>query len=92
MQDPSDTRPANPRGSAATAADVELQAALCARLWDSGLDVSEIALNVADGCVTIEGAIGTLADREAVEARIRAAGGVREVVNHVSVAPDRTGG
>ncbi|WP_439686015.1 BON domain-containing protein [Cupriavidus oxalaticus] len=92
MQDPSNPRPANPRGTAATAADVALQATLCARLWDSGLDVSEIALNVANGCVTIEGAIGTVADREAIEARIRAAGGVREVVNHVSVAPDRTGG
>ncbi|TDF65529.1 BON domain-containing protein [Cupriavidus sp. L7L] len=92
MQDPSNTPPANPRGTAVTAADVELQAALCARLWDSGLDVSEIALNVAEGRVTIEGAVGTQADRAAIEASIRASGGVREVVNHVSVAPDRTGG
>ncbi|GLC92986.1 hypothetical protein Tamer19_23940 [Cupriavidus sp. TA19] len=92
MQDPSNPPRTNPRGTAVTAADTALQAKLCARLWDSGLDVSEIALNVADGRVTIEGAIGTHAGSEAIEACIRAAGGVREVVNHVRVAPDRTGG
>lgn len=43
--------PANHRGNAATAADMALQAALCSRLWDAGLDVSEVAVDVAQpGC------------------------------------------
>ncbi|CAQ71954.1 conserved hypothetical protein [Cupriavidus taiwanensis LMG 19424] len=69
-----------------------MQAALCARLWETGLDVSEIALDVAQGRITLRGAIGSAADRDAVEACVRASTGVRAVVNHIAVAPDRPGG
>ena len=89
---PGSSKTANPRGSAATAADAALQAALCSRLWDTGLDMSEIALDVAQGRVTLSGAIGTPADRDAVEACVRDCAGVCEIVNRIQVAPDRTGG
>lgn len=82
----------NPRGDAVGAADTALQASLCERLWESGLDVSEIALDVAQGRITLRGAIGSAADREAVEACVRTNAGGRDVVNHIEVAPDRTGG
>ncbi|CAJ96339.1 BON domain-containing protein [Cupriavidus necator] len=84
--------PANHRGNAATAADMALQAALCSRLWDAGLDVSEVAVDVAQGRVTLRGAIGAQADCDAVEACVRGCDGVREIVNRIQVAPDRTGG
>ncbi|UIF90758.1 BON domain-containing protein [Cupriavidus sp. UYPR2.512] len=83
--------PANPRGMAATEADAALQAALCARLWDTGLDISEITLDVSQGRVTLNGAIGTPAQRDAVEACVRGCAGVGEIVNRIQVAPDRTG-
>ncbi|NUT16205.1 MAG: BON domain-containing protein [Cupriavidus sp.] len=82
----------NPRGNAVGAADTALQASLCERLWDSGLDVSEIALDVAQGRITLRGAIGSAVDRDAVEACVRAHAGGHDVVNHIEVAPDRTGG
>ncbi|WP_427306357.1 BON domain-containing protein [Cupriavidus sp. H39] len=82
----------NPRGHAAGAADTALQASLCARLWETGLDLSEIALDVVQGRITLRGAIGSAADRDAVEACVRASAGVRDVVNHIKVEPDRTGG
>ncbi|SOY67413.1 conserved hypothetical protein [Cupriavidus taiwanensis] len=82
----------NPRGNAAGAADTALQALLCERLWDSGLDVSEVALDVAQDRITLRGAIGCAADRAAVEACVRTHAGAREVVNRIEVAPDRTGG
>ncbi|WP_454737881.1 BON domain-containing protein [Cupriavidus necator] len=92
MHDPS-TSPNDAGGAGGTPqADVALQAALCERLWDSGLDMSEVSLRVAQGRVTLEGAIGTAADREAVEACVRGCAGVSEVVNRIRVAPDRTGG
>ncbi|MDQ0142312.1 BON domain-containing protein [Cupriavidus necator] len=90
MPDPLDT--GNRRGKAAGAADTALQATLCSRLWESGLDVSEIALDVAQGHVTLRGAIGSAAERNAVEACVRACAGVRDIVNCIEVAPDRTGG
>ncbi|MEM5275827.1 BON domain-containing protein [Cupriavidus taiwanensis] len=82
----------NPRGNAAGAADTALQSSLCERLWQSGLDVSEIALDVGQGSITLRGAIGSAADRAAVEACVRTHAGGREVVNRIEVAPDRTGG
>jgi osmotically-inducible protein OsmY len=90
MPDP--FKPDNPRGNAAGAADTALQATLCARLWDAGLDMSEIALDVAQGRVTLRGAIGSAADRDAVEACVRDCAGVRDIVNRIEVAPDRTAG
>lgn len=92
MQDPS-TEPGDAGGVQGTAqADAALQAALCERLWDAGLDVSEVSLRVAQGRVTLAGAIGTVADRDAVEACVRGCAGVDSIVNHIQVAPDRTGG
>lgn len=91
MDEPAKT-PASARGIAATEADAALQAALCARLWDTGLDMSEIALDVAQGRVTLRGAIGSPAHRDAVEACVRGCAGVGEIVNRIQVAPDRTGG
>ncbi|WP_042878996.1 BON domain-containing protein [Cupriavidus necator] len=92
MQDPS-TEPGDTGGVQGTAqADAALQAECCARLWDAGLDVSEVSLRVAQGRVTLEGAIGTAADRDAVEACVRGCAGVAGIVNHIQVAPDRTGG
>ncbi|AGW94190.1 MULTISPECIES: BON domain-containing protein [Cupriavidus] len=92
MQDPS-TGPGDAGGvQGTTQADAALQATLCERLWDAGLDVSEVSLRVAQGRVTLAGAIGTAADRAAVEACVRGCAGVGEIVNHIHIAPDRTGG
>ncbi len=71
--------------------DASLQDLLCERLWRSGIDVSEVSLTVQEGEVTLEGAIGTRADRARIEDTIDHIPGVRAVENRVRVAPDRTG-
>ncbi|MGO4763580.1 BON domain-containing protein [Cupriavidus sp. 2KB_3] len=71
--------------------DASLQDLLCECLWRSGIDVSEVSLTVREGEVTLEGAIGTRADRARIEDTIDHIPGVRAVENRVRVAPDRTG-
>ncbi|WP_354684390.1 BON domain-containing protein [Cupriavidus necator] len=92
MPDPSTSQNGASAPGSTTQADAALQAALCERLWDAGLDVSEVSLRVAQGRVTLDGAIGTAADRDKIEACVRGCAGVSDVVNRIRVAPDRTGG
>lgn len=70
--------------------DASLHDLLCERLWRSGIDVSEVSLTVREGEVTLEGAIGTRADRARIEDAIDRIPGVRAVENRVRVAPDRS--
>ena len=70
--------------------DASLHDLLCERLWRSGIDVSEVSVTVQEGAVTLEGAIGTRADRARIEDAIDRIPGVRAVENRVRVAPDRS--
>lgn len=70
--------------------DERLQDRVCERLWRSGLDVSEVSVNVEGGHVRLEGTVGSRDARRRIEDCVDACPGVADIVNHIRVAPDRT--
>jgi len=51
-------------------------------------EVEHLAVSCSDGYVTLQGAVESLAEREAVEVAARAIAGVREVSNELAVQPN----
>lgn len=83
------------RGSQASggppdAADHDLQDRVCERLWRSGLDVSEVSVQVVAGFVSLEGVIGSREARRALEECVDAIPRVHDIANRVRVRRDET--
>ncbi|WP_063580840.1 BON domain-containing protein [Achromobacter ruhlandii] len=72
--------------------DERVREIVCEYLAHSGLDVSDVSVDVADGCVTLT---GTVADRRAkhrIEDCADSCAGVRDVDNRIRIAGTRQGG
>ncbi|CAG9179132.1 BON domain-containing protein [Cupriavidus respiraculi] len=71
--------------------DERLRDRVCEQLWRTGLDVSEVSVNVAGGYVTLEGTVGSRDERRAIEDCVDRCAGVADITNRIRVEPDRTG-
>jgi hypothetical protein len=68
--------------------DARIREDVCERLWrESRVDVSEVAVQVNDGVVTLEGAVPERSMKHAIEDIVASCGGVRDVENRIRVAP-----
>jgi osmotically-inducible protein OsmY len=66
--------------------DIDLAAALSAALQHNATLPATILVAVADGVVTLEGAVDSKEQREQAEAVVRRFRGVRRVFNNVALA------
>jgi osmotically-inducible protein OsmY len=70
--------------------DAEIAAAVRHALqWDVRVPDQRITSTVSDGSVTLGGTVDVLRERDDAEEAVRALRGVRDVVNHIAVAPRR---
>lgn len=72
-------------------ADERLRDRVCEQLWRTGLDVSEVSVDVSGGYVTLEGTVGSRDERRAIEDCVDRCAGVADITNRIRVEPDRTG-
>lgn len=55
--------------------------------WDSRIDASQVDVSVSDGVVTVVGAVGSYAEKLAVEAAIGVVGGGHDLIDDIVVKP-----
>jgi osmotically-inducible protein OsmY len=70
--------------------DERLRDRVCEQLWRTGLDVSEVSVDVSGGYVTLEGKVGSRDERRAIEDCVDRCTGVADITNRIRVEPDRT--
>lgn len=68
-----------------TRSDERIREDICEALGDSGLDVSEVSVNVKDGLVTLEGTVKQRGIKHAIEDYADDCGGVKEIHNQIRV-------
>jgi osmotically-inducible protein OsmY len=70
--------------------DERLRDRVCEQLWRTGLDVSEVSVEVSGGYVTLEGTVASRDARRAIEDCVDRCTGVADITNRIRVEPDRT--
>ncbi|RIJ05143.1 BON domain-containing protein [Achromobacter sp. K91] len=78
------SRRIDPRGYVRT--DERVREIVCEHLADSGLDVSDVSVSVAEGCVTLEGTAPDRRTKHRIEDSVDACAGVKDVENRIRVA------
>ncbi len=74
-----------------TRSDERIHEDVCERLSHSGLDVSEVSVNVAEGKVTLEGTVKNRRVKHAIEDCADDCAGVVDIDNRITVQRDHTG-
>ncbi|WP_233208261.1 BON domain-containing protein [Pollutimonas subterranea] len=75
-----------------TRSDERIREDVCERLSHSGLDVSEVSVNVAEAKVTLEGTVKDRRIKHSIEDCAEDCTGVVDVDNRITVQRDETGG
>lgn len=78
------SRRIDPRGYIRS--DERVREIVCEHLAHSGLDVSDVSVNVAEGCVTLEGTVPDRRTKHRVEDSVDACAGVKDVDNRIRIA------
>lgn len=78
------SRRTDPKGY--TRSDERVRENVCEHLAHSGLDVSDVSVAVADGCVTLEGTVPDRRTKHRIEDCTDACAGVQDVDNRIRVA------
>lgn len=71
--------------------DERVREIVCEYLAHSGLDVSDVSVSVAQGCVTLEGTAPDRRTKHRIEDSVDACAGVRDVDNRIRIAGRETG-
>jgi len=66
--------------------DERVREIVCEYLAHSGLDVSDVSVSVAEGCVTLEGTVPDRRTKHRVEDSVDACAGVQDVDNRIRIA------
>ncbi|MGY6271350.1 BON domain-containing protein [Achromobacter denitrificans] len=83
------SRRVDPKGYVRT--DERVREIVCEYLAHSGLDVSDVSVSVAEGCVTLEGSVPDRRSKHRIEDSADACPGVRDVDNRIRIAPPAAG-
>jgi len=78
------SRRTDPKGY--TRSDERVRENVCEHLAHSGLDVSDVSVAVADGCVTLEGTVRDRRTKHRIEDCTDACAGVQDVDNRIRIA------
>ncbi|SSW67118.1 hypothetical protein AVE30378_02458 [Achromobacter veterisilvae] len=71
--------------------DERVREIVCEYLAHSGLDVSDVSVSVAEGCVTLEGSVPDRRTKHRVEDSVDACAGVQDIDNRIRIAGAATG-